>query len=131
MQQAPVYHDVLAQVLRHLREALDRAVDAGITPQQLVVDPGIGFGKGLEHNLALLRHAGSLRALGRPVLVGTSRKTFLGQITGRPVERRLAGSLGSLAAAVTSGAALVRVHDVAETVDCLNTLQAIRQGECE
>ncbi len=130
MQQAPAYHDVLAEVLAHLREALDRALDAGITPEQVVLDPGIGFGKGLEHNLTLLRHAGSLRALGRPVLVGTSRKTFVGQITGRPVERRLAGSLGSLAAAVTSGAALVRVHDVAETVDCLRTLQAIRGGEC-
>ncbi len=130
MQQAPAYHDVLAEVLSHLREALDRAVDAGVTPEQVVLDPGIGFGKGLEHNLTLLRHAGSLRALGRPVLVGTSRKTFVGQITGRPVERRLAGSLGSLAAAVTAGAALVRVHDVAETVDCLSTLQAIRRGEC-
>ncbi len=131
MQQAPAYHDVLAEVLAHLREALDRALGAGITPEQVVLDPGIGFGKGLEHNLTLLRHAGSLRALGRPVLVGTSRKAFVGQITGRPVEQRLAGSLGSLAAAVTSGAALVRVHDVAETVDCLSTLQAIRGGECK
>jgi len=130
MQQAPVYHDILGEVLLHLRQALGRAVDRGITQEQVVLDPGIGFGKGLDHNLTLLRHAGSLRALGRPVLVGTSRKAFVGQITRRPVEKRLAGSLASLAAAVASGAALVRVHDVAETVDCLRTLQAIREGEC-
>jgi len=130
MQQAPVYQDILGEVLSHLREALDHAVDKGITPEQVVLDPGIGFGKGLEHNLTLLRHAGSLRCSGRPVLVGTSRKTFLGRLTRRPVEQRLAGSLASLAAAVGSGATLVRVHDVPETVDCLRTLQAIRQGEC-
>jgi dihydropteroate synthase len=129
MQQAPSYADVVEEVLAFLKDALARAVHAGISAEQVVLDPGIGFGKCLEHNLSLLRHINRLCSLGRPVLVGASRKSFVGEITGRPVDRRLAGSLAAAAAAVGSGAQVVRVHDVAETVDTLRVLQAIRDGE--
>jgi dihydropteroate synthase len=128
MQRAPSYRDVVGEVAGFLREAMGRAVRDGVAPAQIVVDPGIGFGKRLEHNLALLRHAGSLRALGRPVLVGASRKSLLGEITGRPVAERLASSAAAAAAAVAAGASLVRVHDVAETVDTVRVLDAVRWG---
>jgi dihydropteroate synthase len=128
MQREPSYDDVVEEVLAFLRGAMERAAGSGVEPEQIVVDPGIGFGKRLEHNLALLRHIGSLHALGRPVLVGASRKSMLGEITGRPVDERLAASTAAAAAAVAAGASLVRVHDVAETVDTVRVLDAVRWG---
>lgn len=120
MQQAPSYGDVVDEVAAFLRERVDTLVAAGIERERLCVDPGFGFGKTLEHNLALMRGIGRLREeLGLPVLAGVSRKSMIGQITGKPVEQRLAGSLGGALAAVAHGARIVRVHDVAETVDAL------------
>jgi len=126
MQVAPQYRDVFAEVSDFLRQRV-RAADAlGIDRERLLVDPGIGFGKNLDHNLQLL---GNLRGLvpGLPVLVGLSRKRMIGTITGREVDDRLAGSLGGAIAAVAGGAAIVRVHDVAATVDALAVWTAIRR----
>jgi dihydropteroate synthase len=119
MQAAPHYGDVVAEVVAFLRARLDALRVAGITPERVVLDPGIGFGKTVEHNLALLRGQHALRALGRPLLVGWSRKSTLGTLTGRPVGERTAASVAAALAAVQRGARIVRVHDVRETVDAL------------
>ena len=130
MQVRPAYQDVVEEVCAFLREAAARAERAGVRRDRLLVDPGIGFGKTPGHNLFLLRRLADLRVLGLPILVGTSRKSFLGALTGRPVSERLAATLGSVAAiAVLSGADVVRVHDVAEVQDALRVAEAIRQAE--
>lgn len=119
MQEAPAYEDVLDEVSHFLRQRLQALSSAGIAPERITLDPGIGFGKSPEHNLALLRRQRELLSLGRPLLLGWSRKSTLGQLTGRPVEQRLAASLAAALAAVQHGASIVRVHDVAQTVDVL------------
>jgi len=132
MQLAPRYRDVVGEVTAFLRERVAFAVDNGVAAERIVVDPGIGFGKGLDHNLALLRHLGALGELGRPVLVGLSRKSFLGRLlepgatadAGTP--GRLEGSLAGTAAAVLAGAHMVRVHDVLETCRAVRVADAIR-----
>ena len=114
MQEAPHFDDVLEEVAEELATSVARARSAGIAPRRLAVDPGIGFGKRLEHNLELLVHIGSLRTrLGLPVLVGPSRKAFLGELTGDPLEARDAASAAACAVAAFVGADAVRVHDVA------------------
>jgi dihydropteroate synthase len=125
MQQAPVYRDVVGEVRGWLAERVAALQHAGVDRSRLVVDPGIGFGKTLEHNLALLARLPELLADGVPVLVGVSRKSMVGAITGRPVGERLAGSLAAMLAAVARGARIVRVHDVAETRDALAVRAAI------
>ncbi|GAB3431466.1 dihydropteroate synthase [Massilia solisilvae] len=125
MQEKPVYTDVVREVIDFLRERVDAMVAAGIDRERICVDPGFGFGKTVEHNYALLRHLGRIRdELGLPVLAGLSRKSMIGAVTGRSVEKRLAGSLCAALAAVAHGARIVRVHDVAETVDALKVWQA-------
>lgn len=129
MQQAPHYDgDVVAVVLGFLGERLKAAIRAGIVAERVVLDPGYGFGKSLEHNLALFAYQQELGVLGRPLLVGWSRKGTLGQITGRPVGDRLAASVGAALAAVARGARIVRVHDVAATVDALKVWNAAGLG---
>ena len=129
MQEAPRYDDVVGEVIGHLGRRLHACRAAGLDPERVVVDPGIGFGKTLTHNLLLLRELPRLVAeLGRPVLVGTSRKSFLGQLTGRPVDERQAGTAASCAAAVVLGAHIVRVHDVAGLRDTLRVASAIARG---
>lgn len=130
MQAAPRYQDVVEEVLAFLHGAAGRAVEAGLSPEQVLVDPGIGFGKTAGHNLALLRRLADLRQLGHPVLVGTSRKSFLGTLSGgKPAAERLWATLGSVAAvAALGGADVVRVHDVAEARDALAVADAIRQA---
>lgn len=125
MQQEPRYADVVGEVEEFLAERVAHAIDAGIARERIVVDPGIGFGKTLRHNLLLLEALDELAALGLPVLVGVSRKSMIGTLTGREVDHRLAGSLSAMLAAVTRGANIVRVHDVAETCDALRVWQAI------
>ena len=117
-------------MLTWLELGVARALEAGITRERVLVDPGIGFGKTLGHNLFLLRRLGELRVLGLPLLVGTSRKGFLGTLTGgRPVEERLAATLGSVAALVAAGSVdVVRVHDVAEARDALAVADALREA---
>ncbi len=129
MQQAPDYGDVVADVAAFLRQRRDAAVAAGIAPARIVLDPGIGFGKLPAHNLALSRRQPELLALGQPLLLGWSRKSTLGQITGRAVGERLAGSVAAALAAVAGGAAIVRVHDVAATVDALKVWAALAPDE--
>jgi dihydropteroate synthase len=125
MQQQPAYVDVVGEVIAFLRERVDVMVAAGIERERICVDPGFGFGKTLEHNVALLRNIGKIQeALGLPVLAGVSRKSMIGAITGRPVEQRLAGNLAGALAAIAQGARIVRVHDVVETVDAVKVWQA-------
>ena len=124
MQQAPHYGDVTAEVQADLAGRLAALVSSGVAAERVVLDPGYGFGKSDEHNLTLLRQQRRLLALGRPLLVGWSRKRTLGQLTGRPVDQRLAASVAAALAAVTLGARVVRVHDVAATADALKVWQA-------
>jgi len=130
MQAAPHYDndDVLAAVRGFLAERRDTALAAGIARERIALDPGIGFGKSPAHNLALARHQRALLELGCPLLLGWSRKSTLGQITGRPVGERLAASVAAALAAVQQGASVVRVHDVAETVDALKVWHALTPG---
>ena len=128
MQAAPVYDDVVGEVEAFLADRLQAAVDAGIPASRVVLDPGIGFGKTLAHNLALLTALPRLACLGRPLLVGVSRKSMLGTITGRSVHERLAASLAAGLYAATHGAAVLRVHDVAETHDALVTWGALQEA---
>jgi len=119
----------VADVIAFLAARVDAMTAAGIERARICVDPGFGFGKTVEHNLALLRGLGRIRdELGLPVLAGMSRKSMIGAITGRPVEQRTAGSLGAALAAVAHGARIVRVHDVAETVDGLKVWHAAMHG---
>jgi dihydropteroate synthase len=130
MQVDPRYDDVVAEVIEKLAGSIDRGVAAGVARERIWVDPGIGFGKTVGHNLFLLRHLAELRVLGAPVLVGTSRKRFIGALAGgRRPEERLPGTLASLAAlAVLHGADVVRVHDVREAKDALALADAIARG---
>ena len=127
MQVAPHYEDddVVSAVARFLADRRDAAMAAGIARERIALDPGIGFGKTPAHNLALAHDQRRLLALGCPLLLGWSRKSTLGQITGRPVGERIAASVAAALAAVQQGAAIVRVHDVAETVDALKTWRAL------
>lgn len=119
MQANPEYVDCAGEVAAYLRAAAARALDAGIPEDSIILDPGIGFGKTLEHNLDLIKRLYLIAECGYPVLVGLSRKRFIGQITGKPVEQRLSGSLGAACAAWMNGADIIRVHDVGETKDAL------------
>jgi dihydropteroate synthase len=127
MQQAPTYpQGVVPTVVSFLQERLQSLVARGVPPECIALDPGIGFGKTLEHNLALIVHLGALQSLGRPVCLGVSRKRFLDAILGRPVHERLAGSLAVAAHVVQHQSAhILRVHDVAETVDVVRVLRAL------
>lgn len=124
MQASPKYRDVVTEVSAYLAARLQAAMAAGIARERIVIDPGFGFGKGLEHNLALLRELAGLTVLA-PVLVGLSRKSMLGLITGRSVEERLPASLAAISVAVARGASIVRVHDVKESVDALKIWDAV------
>ncbi|HEX8823475.1 MAG TPA: dihydropteroate synthase [Archangium sp.] len=130
MQKEPHYEDVVDEVLAFLEEGVARAVAAGVRRERVLVDPGIGFGKTLGHNLFLLRRLGELRVLGLPVLVGTSRKSFLGRLAGgKPADERLAATLGSVAVMAAAGDTdFVRVHDVAEVRDALAVADAVRSA---
>jgi dihydropteroate synthase len=128
MQESPQYDDVVQEVRAHLLERLHACEAAGVDPAQIILDPGFGFGKSLEHNLALLRHLPELVSVGRPVLVGTSRKRFLGEITGRDVEDRDSATLASCAVAISLGAHMIRVHDVAGGHDVARIVDAIAPG---
>lgn len=126
MQLQPEYDDVVAEVGEFLRERIGLMEQAGIARDRICIDPGLGFGKTLAHNIALLKNTRQMQALLQaPMLIGLSRKTMIGALTDRPVEQRMAGSLAGALAAVAHGARIVRVHDVAETVDALRVWQAV------
>jgi dihydropteroate synthase len=126
MQQDPRYADVVDEVREFLAQRVAVCEAAGIPRGRLLIDPGFGFGKRLDHNLALLRHLDAFHALGLPILVGLSRKSMIGQVLDRPVDQRLYGSLALAVLAVWQGAAVVRVHDVGPTVDALRMAAAVR-----
>ena len=125
MQDAPTYDAVVDDVKAFLAERLEFAVARGVSEQRVRLDPGIGFGKTLDHNLELLRRLGELTDLGRPLVVGTSRKSFIGKITGREVDQRLGGTIASCVLAYANGAEMLRVHDVAPVRDALLVAGAI------
>ena len=126
MQVDPRYDDVVTEVGGFLRTRAEALIERGVSPDRLVLDPGFGFGKSFDHNLALLRRLDAIVAPGWPVLVGLSRKGTIGRITGRAVEDRLVGSVAAALVAIERGAAIVRVHDVAETVDAIDVWLATR-----
>lgn len=128
MQSRAVYADVVAEVAAELRAVLDRAVAAGVDPASVILDPGVGFAKTAEHNVALLARVGELRALGRPLLVGPSRKSFIGKLTGAPVEDRVPGTLAAVTACVLAGVELLRVHDVAACRQAALVAAALRDA---
>src|ERR1700686_4291118 len=128
MQDSPHYDDVAAEVCEFLARERAACIDAGIAGEAIALDPGIGFGKGLAHNLMLLRELTRFAALGAPLLVGVSRKSFIGRILGKPVDERLYGGLGLAALAAAMGARIVRTHDVAATRDAIGMVSAVLQG---
>jgi dihydropteroate synthase len=126
MQKKPVYRDVVAEVRDFLAARIAWAVEQGIDAEQIIVDPGFGFGKSFEHNMSLLRELDALRSLSRPILVGTSRKGMLGHILGVPPAERVFGTAATVAAAAERGAAIVRVHDVRSAVHVVKVMAAIQ-----
>ena len=129
MQQKPVYHDLMGEVIGQLAAGIAIANNAGILLEKIIVDPGLGFGKTAAHNLEILRQLSELKALGRPVLVGPSRKSTIGQVLGLPAADRLEGTAAAVAVAVSRGADLVRVHDVKEMVRVVRMTDAIVRRE--
>jgi dihydropteroate synthase len=125
MQDNPTYGDVVDDVKAFLAERVEAAVAAGVAEERIWLDPGIGFGKTLEHNLELLRRLGELRELGRPLVIGTSRKSFIGAVDGSSVDGRLGGSIASSVLAAAEGADVLRVHDVAEIAQAMRVAEAI------
>ena len=129
MQQDPQYGDVVADVSAFLRDRVAQCVEAGLGEEMLVVDPGFGFGKTPEDNIELLANLRQLLAIGPPILIGVSRKSTLGRITGREVDERLPASLAAAVMAVERGAQIIRAHDVAETVDALRVTKVTLKSE--
>jgi len=126
MQKNPTYDNVVTEVLDFLKSRIEAATDAGIRPHNIIVDPGFGFGKTLEHNLQLLQSLAEFKSLGASLLVGMSRKGMIGTILNKPVDQRLYGSVSSAVIAAMSGADIVRVHDVPETIDAIAMVNALR-----
>jgi dihydropteroate synthase len=128
MQVDPRYHDVVSEVNAFLRHERAQCIAAGIAPESIALDPGLGFGKRHEHSLALLKYLDHLAASGAPLLVGVSRKSLIGQVLGRGVDERLNGGLGLAAWAVSRGAHVLRTHDVAPTRDAIRMVNAVLEG---
>jgi dihydropteroate synthase len=124
----PRYEDLMAEIVNDLRRALNRAIAAGVDEERLIVDPGFGFGKTAEHNLVVLRELAALRVLGRPILLGTSRKSTLGKVLDLPANERLEATLATTALGVAAGTDIVRVHDVAPNVRAARMADAVIRG---
>lgn len=129
MQKNPHYDDLLAEVQAFFGERMAACAAAGIAAERIILDPGFGFAKNLQHNLSLFKHMQVLHGFARPLLVGVSRKSMIGQALGREVDQRLAGGLALAALAVTKGACILRVHDVAETVDLVRMIAAVEAAQ--
>ncbi len=129
MQDNPQYQDLVGEVSAFLLERMEQCEAVGIPRERIILDPGFGFAKNLQHNLSLFKHMEALFALGRPLLVGVSRKSMIGQTLGRPVDERLFGGLALAAMAMIKGARILRVHDVAETVDVVRMIAAVESAE--
>ncbi|RLP53844.1 MAG: dihydropteroate synthase [Ketobacter sp.] len=131
MQVAPKYDSVVAEVCCYLVDRVSVCERGGIERDRIIIDPGFGFGKSVQHNLLILKHLAQLGQLGLPILVGLSRKSLIGTLLGRPVEERLFGSLAAALIAVQNGARIVRVHDVAATVDVLKIASAVAEVDAD
>jgi dihydropteroate synthase len=129
MQQNPSYESLIDEVCEFFTQRLAACVAAGIEADRLILDPGFGFAKNLQHNLSLFKHLQALHVFGRPLLVGVSRKSMIGQTLGREIDQRLAGSLALVALALAKGAKILRVHDVPETVDLVRMIAAVEAAE--
>jgi dihydropteroate synthase len=128
MQDRPHYKDVVAEVIAFLRRERQACIDAGVASDTMAFDPGIGFGKSLEHNLALLKELPRIAALDAPLMVGVSRKRMIGDILGKALDERLYGGLGLASLAVANGARIIRTHDVGPTRDAIRSVSAVLQG---
>ena len=128
MQEEPVYGDVVPEIIEHLAERIAVWEDAGVARENILVDPGIGFGKTVDHNLLILKHLRELEVLGRPIVLGTSRKAFVGALLDRDLEGRLVGTLATVAIGAWNGAHILRVHDVQETREVLTIVHAIKEA---
>ena len=126
MQQNPVYDDVINAIYVYFQEGIKNAVSAGVKIDQIILDPGIGFGKTLEHNLTIIKRLNEFESLGRPLLMGVSRKSFIDKISPATVQRRLPGSLVAGMKSIDTGARILRVHDVAETMQALKIYEHLR-----
>jgi dihydropteroate synthase len=131
MQIHPTYDDVVAEIITFLQEAMDRAVSGGVRRDRIIVDPGIGFGKTFDHNLEILRDLRRLQCLDVPILVGSSRKAFIGRILDKKAHERDTGTMATVAAAVMNGAQIVRVHNVKQAVETVRVIDAIKRGRTE
>ena len=131
MQVAPTYDDVASEIITFLRSAMDQAVRSGVRRDRIIVDPGIGFGKTFDHNLEILKELGRLQCLEAPILVGSSRKAFIGRILDKKVHERDTGTMATVAAAVMNGAHIVRVHNVKQAVETVRVIDAIKRGKIE
>lgn len=129
MQLSPTYQSLITEVIGYLEEGIMIAEDAGIQPDRVVIDPGIGFGKAIEHNLTIMKNLEGFKALGKPIMIGTSRKSFIGKVTGADVADRIIGTSATLAIGIMNGADIVRVHDVKEGVQAARMADAIRNAD--
>lgn len=128
MQKNPIYHDLISEILTFLRDAVERATDAGIPEDLIMLDPGIGFGKSFDDNLTIINRISAFSPLGRPVLLGTSNKSFIGEILGKNALERVTGTMATIAAGVMNGAHVVRVHQVKKAVETVRVVDALRRG---
>jgi len=128
MQKEPHYHDVVSEIMDFFRERISFSRAHGIREERIIIDPGIGFGKRVEDNLRIIRHLTSFRQIGRPLLIGTSMKSFIGQVTGAPPPDRSEGTLASIAISLWNGADIVRVHDVKKTQPVVALVDAIKKA---
>lgn len=128
MQVNPTYDDIASEIISFLREAMNRAVSSGVRKECIILDPGIGFGKSFDHNLEILKQLGRFQCLDAPILVGSSRKAFIGRILDKKVHERDTGTMATVAAAVMNGAHIVRVHNVKQAVETVRVIDAIKRG---
>ncbi|MCK4323913.1 MAG: dihydropteroate synthase [Armatimonadetes bacterium] len=128
MQKNPTYEDLISEIYDFFAERIEAAVEAGICEQQIIIDPGFGFGKTVDHNLEIVRRLREFRSLGRPILLGPSRKSTIGKVLDRPVDQRLWGTAATCAAAIMNGADIIRVHDVAQMTEVARMTDAIVRG---
>jgi len=128
MQRNPTYQNLIPEILDFLKEAIDRAVAGGIKKDMIIVDPGIGFGKSVDHNLQIIRELTQFSVLERPILLGTSNKAFIGHILNKEAHERDTGSMAAIAAGVLNGAHIVRVHNVKKTIETVKIIDAIKRG---
>ncbi len=129
MQLSPRYHALIPEIMSYLRNCIEHAEASGISPDKIIIDPGIGFGKTVEHNLEVIRRLKEFHSLGKPILIGTSRKSFIGKILDLPVEERIEGTAATVACSIINGADIIRVHDVKPMYRVVKMIDAIRGKE--